>query len=693
MIKNFVSRFWVLILIITGPLGLFSANSGSASEEPLSFVQITDIHVAGSDTVQPFTEDIKEINSLAGKIGFVIATGDLVENGNNETAYENYKKAVLEFRFPLRNAIGNHDAPIENYRKFLGPDYYSFDLAQKHFVVLDCLNPSLDPSRYAEWLKKDLESQPKEKDIIVFQHYHPDKTLLDLLSQYNTRALFYGHWHSKKAFRYGKILIVSTPPLRFGGIDCAPRGFRVIAFNKKEGVTTEYRWSGINRHLSIISPAGTTAGTNNNTVSVKVAAYDTSSKIKSVLYRLDGGRWNPAVHTGGWLWQADKKVKQVPGGEHTIKVRVVPDSGAFWEKEEKFSLAGNQPFLLVWNQYAGGETGMSAPVVEKNRRYIGVQDDDNAQNGGVICFDAFSGKPVWKFKTGCSINGTPAVTEGIVCVVSVVGTVYAVDAAGGKELWRYSLGNPWERWVYNSPVVSGGTVYCGVAPYFVALDLKTGEKLWQAQSMGNDWISGRTSPAVDDKNVYVGSNWGNGLFALNRQTGAVVWNKKEGFGTTHSSPVVCGGTVYYAADNKLYALEKETGKELWRAELAGGWTVSSPAVKDSTLVVGSPDGKILAFDAQTGQRLWSYQTKTAIGSFSAYQRGGTQVMASPSIAGDKVYIGSNDGNLYILDLKTGEKLWSHDLGAPILSAAAVSGNNVYVTTYDGNIYAFVQGKP
>ena len=83
MIKNFVSRFWVLVLIITGPLGLFSANAGSASEEPLSFVQITDIHVSGSDTVQSFTEDIKEINSLAGKIGFVIATGDLVENGNN----------------------------------------------------------------------------------------------------------------------------------------------------------------------------------------------------------------------------------------------------------------------------------------------------------------------------------------------------------------------------------------------------------------------------------------------------------------------------------------------------------------------------------------------------------------------------------------------------------------------------------
>ena len=68
-------------------------------------------------------------------------------------------------------------------------------------------------------------------------------------------------------------------------------------------------------------------------------------------------------------------------------------------------------------------------------------------------------------------------------------------------------------------------------------------------------------------------------------------------------------------------------------------------------------------------------------------------MASPSISSGKVYIGSNDGNLYVLDLKTGEKLWNYDLGAPILSISEVSGSNIYVATYDGNVYAFIQGKP
>jgi outer membrane protein assembly factor BamB len=276
----------------------------------------------------------------------------------------------------------------------------------------------------------------------------------------------------------------------------------------------------------------------------------------------------------------------------------------------------------------------------------------------------------------------------MLCAVSVIGTVYGLDAISGKELWRHSLGNFWDRWVYNSPVISEGKVYCGVAPYFAALDLKSGKEIWRSASLGGDWLSSRTSPVADDKKVYVGFNWSTGLFALDKQTGAVIWNKKEGFGITHCSPVLDNNIVYYAADNKLYALEKDTGKELWSSKLEGDWTVASPAVKDSVLVIGSPDGKVMAFDKRTGNKLWSFQTGPSIGSFSAYARGGSQIMATPLISGDTCYIGSNDGNLYALNLKAGDNLWKYNLGVPILSTPVVDNGLLYVTTYDGNVYVF-----
>jgi outer membrane protein assembly factor BamB len=53
-----------------------------------------------------------------------------------------------------------------------------------------------------------------------------------------------------------------------------------------------------------------------------------------------------------------------------------------------------------------------------------------------------------------------------------------------------------------------------------------------------------------------------------------------------------------------------------------------------------------------------------------------------------VIFGSADGRLYILDLRTGEKLWSYEIGSPIYSTAAVVDGLLIVGAKDGGIYAF-----
>jgi outer membrane protein assembly factor BamB len=63
------------------------------------------------------------------------------------------------------------------------------------------------------------------------------------------------------------------------------------------------------------------------------------------------------------------------------------------------------------------------------------------------------------------------------------------------------------------------------------------------------------------------------------------------------------------------------------------------------------------------------------------------VISSPAIVGNRVYIGSGDGHLYALDLRSGKELWSFDAGAPIASSPAVAGDLVIVGTYDGRFVA------
>jgi outer membrane protein assembly factor BamB len=66
---------------------------------------------------------------------------------------------------------------------------------------------------------------------------------------------------------------------------------------------------------------------------------------------------------------------------------------------------------------------------------------------------------------------------------------------------------------------------------------------------------------------------------------------------------------------------------------------------------------------------------------------GGPIAASPAIANGVAYIGSYDGKLYAIDIKSGAKLWDFKTGSRINSSAAISGGVVFFESYDGNFYA------
>ena len=66
---------------------------------------------------------------------------------------------------------------------------------------------------------------------------------------------------------------------------------------------------------------------------------------------------------------------------------------------------------------------------------------------------------------------------------------------------------------------------------------------------------------------------------------------------------------------------------------------------------------------------------------------GGPVRATPTISGGAIYIGSGDGHVYAIDLKTGDVKWRASAGSPITSTAAVSDGLVFVNG-DGVFRAF-----
>ncbi len=84
----------------------------------------------------------------------------------------------------------------------------------------------------------------------------------------------------------------------------------------------------------------------------------------------------------------------------------------------------------------------------------------------------------------------------------------------------------------------------------------------------------------------------------------------------------------------------------------------------------SPDKKI----SPPLQLVWQFKT-------------GGPIEASPVIVNDVVYIGSNDGKMYALNVKSWGIKWVYDAGSAIRFSAAVYSDRVYFSTRDSKFYA------
>ena len=123
----------------------------------------------------------------------------------------------------------------------------------------------------------------------------------------------------------------------------------------------------------------------------------------------------------------------------------------------------------------------------------------------------------------------------------------------------------------------------------------------------------------------------------------------------------------------------------WRASTDGD-VVSSPAVAGNRVFIGSGDGGLYAFDLATGARRWRYDA-------------GSAVSSSPAVGGGLVYAEARDGSIFAVDAATGTRRWrlttgkdlplpwGHESGDHFLSSPAYVDGMIVVGSGDGGIYA------
>jgi len=268
-------------------------------------------------------------------------------------------------------------------------------------------------------------------------------------------------------------------------------------------------------------------------------------------------------------------------------------------------------------------------------------------------------------------------------------TLYALNATNGAVVWSFNLGG---SFFWSAACYENGRVFAiNGSGLLRSFDGATGTVNWSVQLPGQ--FSFSAPPTVFDGVIYVsGAGSGGTVYAVNADSGAVIWTAPVMNGDT-SSPAVTSDGVYvsYSCPN-VYKLDPATGALIWHYSTGcSGGGGKTPALFDGLLYVRDSSDTI--FDSQTGQIVGSFNAKNtpafsgglgfflngphSFGTFGTlvarvlpstnfwFFNGDGFLESSVLVVNNYVYVGSSQGNLYAVDTMTGQQVWVTNTGDSI----------------------------
>jgi outer membrane protein assembly factor BamB len=316
----------------------------------------------------------------------------------------------------------------------------------------------------------------------------------------------------------------------------------------------------------------------------------------------------------------------------------------------------------------------------------------------------------WTFDADGMFKSAPVISDGKIVVGSTSGELICLDM-NGKLLWKFKTENAFEA----PALIQNGIVYAGnLSGILYAIDLKTGAKKWEYKTE-NQIMGAPAYAEVAEKKIIAIGSYDFFLHGVDAITGKGLW-KYESDNYLNSSPAIYNGkAVFGGCDGFLHQVNLKDGKADSKTQVAT-YIASSPAIEGSKAYVGDYDGSFSCIDLANKKVVWKYENKESTQPF----------IASASIIGDRVIIGSRDkflycfdktkgdirwkvntgnrveastvvnkmqvlavnmrGDVMVLDIKTGKKIWTYELGVGVMNTPAVVEGAIVLAGSDGNVY-------
>ena len=301
-------------------------------------------------------------------------------------------------------------------------------------------------------------------------------------------------------------------------------------------------------------------------------------------------------------------------------------------------------------------------------------------DGSVAALDARTGGDIWRTNVGSPIAAGVGSDGKVAAVVTQSNDVVALQ--DGREIWRQKL----SAQAYTSPLVAGRRVFVLAADRSVnAFDGQTGRLLWTQQRPNEPLVLRQSGVIVAVGDTLVVGLSGR-LAGLNPLNGSVLWEapvaSPRGINDVERLVDLVGrvsrdGNIVCARafQATVGCVNTARGNLLWTKPANGSEGIHG----DDRLLFGTEsNGTVQAWRRVDGERAWSTD--------GLRYRG----LTAPVVVGRSIAIGDFAGFVHLLSREDGAALnrLTTD-GSAIAAAPVLAGNTLIAVTRSGGVYGFV----
>jgi outer membrane protein assembly factor BamB len=409
----------------------------------------------------------------------------------------------------------------------------------------------------------------------------------------------------------------------------------------------------------------------------------------------------------------------------------------FGSKDGFFYALNSENGALLWKFKTDGGIAAS-PFINIDTVYFCSRDER------MYALNRFTGELKWQFNISSNPASAPLIYKDSISMISEDGILYGIDKEAGKEKWRIKI----EKGLNINLSSSDAVLYAGADDLY-AINIADGKSQWRFNEKAKElyqmellrlkvegekrltedekrllrlrdffYIDGKisSSPIIEGNDIIFATDKGY-IYLVNRISGAIKWRFKTGV-NSFLQPLAEKEAVYVAGDdNNIYAVNAVSGKTRWKQGLYS--EIERLRIGRKALYALDNNKRLYSIDKDNGRINWSHKVEGNVNDIAVMQMLDREViillidskkiqalfdngterlsdikipnLASSYIAVDNqmLFFGSEDGNLYAIELIASEKRfavrWQAQLEKRLTGSPVLYNDSIFSVSTDSEI--------